>query len=218
LKTFLSVVGAICVLFFLLFVGIAVFSTASKGDSTNVASSAADATNSSAAPVLSVTAPKLFIDYQSNEVQADNIYKGKRLAVQGMVTSIQKDFMNNIIVALGTTNEFMSVDARLVQDESARAAQLQRGEIVNVVCDGGGMIVGSPQLQNCVFQAVNDSQPAPAPTATQPVEEQPQQSQESNATETVSAPTQETSQPSDDNESKPAPIVRQPPPETQPQL
>jgi hypothetical protein len=137
LKTFLSVIGAICVLFCLLFVGIAVFSTASKSDSTNPASSSADATNSSAAPVLSVTAPKLFMDYQSNEVQADNIYKGKRLAVRGMVTSIQKDFMNNIVVALGTTNEFMPVDARLVQDESEKAAQLQRGEIVNVVCDGG---------------------------------------------------------------------------------
>lgn len=218
MKTFLSVVGAICVLFFLLFVGIAAFSTTGKSDATNTASSSAGVTDSSPAPVLSVTAPKLFIDYQSNEVQADNIYKGKRLAVRGMVTSIQKDFMNNIVVALGTTNEFMSVDARLVQDESEKAAQLQRGEIVNVVCDGGGMVVQSPQLENCVFQTVTDSQRAPAPTTAQPVEEQPLQPEESNATETVSTPTRETPQPSDDNETKPAPIVRQPPPSTQPQV
>jgi hypothetical protein len=217
LKTFLSIIGGVCILVVLAFVGIAAFSIANKNESQNQTPTSIDNSDAAAVPALSVSAPKLFADYQANEVQADNIYKGKRLAVRGMVMEIRKDFMNSIVLALGSTNEFMPVDAHLEEDESSKAAALHKWDVVNLICDGDGMVVGSPQLRNCSFDASASIQPAPAPAADQPDAEAPATPQDSSATETVTTPPQPTATSTDNNDSKPAPIVRQSPPDTQPQ-
>jgi len=104
----------------------------------------------------SVSALKLFIDYQGNEVAADDMYKGRLLAVQGMVTSIRKDMFDKIYVSLATPNEFMNVQAHLDKGSESQAASLQRGEVINVVCTGGGMILGSPMLEKCSFASASD--------------------------------------------------------------
>jgi hypothetical protein len=168
---------------------------------------------------MSVSAPKLFLDYQANEVQADNIYKGKRLAVRGMVMEIRKDFTNGIVIALGSTNEFMPVDAHLVKDDSSKAAALHKWEVVNLICDGDGMVVGSPQLGDCTFDTRDSNPPAALPASAQPDPEPAVAPQDSTTTETVATPSQATTPSTDSNDSKPAPIIRQPPPDTrQPQL
>jgi len=75
---------------------------------------------------LQVSAPGLFNAYQRNEVAADNAYKGKLLAVQGIVSSIQKDFTEQIYVELVSPNEFMDVRAFMDDGNEARAASLQK--------------------------------------------------------------------------------------------
>jgi hypothetical protein len=100
---------------------------------------------------LKVSAMKLYVDYQRNEVAADSVYKGRLLAVQGIVTSINKDFLDKIYIQLAAPNEFESVQAHLDEGNESNAAALQRGESVSLLCTGGGMIIGSPMLEKCSF-------------------------------------------------------------------
>lgn len=103
-------------------------------------------------PSTSVSAVKLWSDYQANEVAADNAYKDRRLAVSGQVSGIKKDFMNKTFLLLASPNEFMDVHAHLKGEYVSEAAGLRVGEMILLDCDGGGMIVGSPVLRDCTIQ------------------------------------------------------------------
>ena len=103
----------------------------------------------SESPEISLSAAKLWSDYQENEVAADNAYKGKRLLVRGQVSGISKDFLDKTYLTLATPNEFMPVHANLRSEYVSAAAHIFRGQIVSAKCDGGGMIVGSPILNDC---------------------------------------------------------------------
>lgn len=100
-------------------------------------------------PAISVIAPKLWADYQAIEVAADNQYRGKRLVVRGIVSSINKDITDDVYVALSTPNEFEQVHANLRIEYQQVAANLQIGQVLAVECEGGGMILGSPVLKDC---------------------------------------------------------------------
>ena len=103
-------------------------------------------------PDLSVSANTLFNEYQANEVAADEKFKGKRLLVSGKVASIDKGVMGGLHLRLATSNEFMSVMCSMEDSEKATVAKLQKGESVNVLCEGNGMVIGSPSLDDCVFR------------------------------------------------------------------
>jgi hypothetical protein len=125
--------------------------------STQIASSDSDG----ASPVaqtetraLPFQAEQLFLDYHRNEVAADQKYRGRRLLVTGVVTSVNKDFTDKVYLMLGTSTMFMGVHAILEPSEVARAGELSKGKEVTVLCSGGTMIVGSPMLDDCVFHKV----------------------------------------------------------------
>jgi ketosteroid isomerase-like protein len=80
------------------------------------------------------------------------MYKGRTLAVTGTVSSINKDFTDSVYLMLETSNEFMGVHANLRGSEVSKASTLSKGSTVTVVCEGNGMIVGSPMLTDCVIQ------------------------------------------------------------------
>jgi outer membrane biosynthesis protein TonB len=158
----------------LLFVAFCVFIAVQSGDSAHKPATIINAweqpskeTPAPNAPKpLEVSALKLFVDYQRNEVAADNMYKGRLLAVRGMVTSISKNMFDKIYVSLATPNEFMNVQVHLGEGNESQAAALQRGEVINVICTGGGMILGSPMLTDCSFAA--DVQDSSEKTPTEP--------------------------------------------------
>lgn len=102
-------------------------------------------------PTVSVSSATLFSDYQANEVAADDKYKGKSLLVVGPVADIKKDFADNIVVALGTANQFMPVDARVRASEKSDAARLTKGSMATLRCRGNGMVIGRPQLVDCTI-------------------------------------------------------------------
>jgi hypothetical protein len=103
-------------------------------------------------PAQNVSAERLFLDYQRNEVSADSMYKGRTLAVTGAVSSINKDFTDSVYLMLETSNEFMGVHANLRGSEVSKASALSKGITVTVLCEGNGMIIGSPVLTDCVIQ------------------------------------------------------------------
>jgi hypothetical protein len=99
-----------------------------------------------------VSNAQLFNDYQSNEVSADAMYKGKKLLVTGTVASIDKGPFGGLILRLATSNQFMSTMADMERSEQSQMAQLQKGERVRVLCKGRGTVLGSPSLDDCVFK------------------------------------------------------------------
>lgn len=100
-------------------------------------------------PPLHVTALELYAAYHRNEVSADQYYKGQILEVDGQVEEIGKNFAGDVYLALGTTNEFETVDAYIQSSSVSYAATLSPGTVVTVLCRGDGMIVGSPVLRDC---------------------------------------------------------------------
>ncbi|MBD9478531.1 hypothetical protein IB225_05990 [Pseudoxanthomonas sp. PXM02] len=142
------------------FVGLAVLGAAAvSGDAyqdykerAEAASTQQEAPQSSAAldlkPVaMEVTAADLFAAYDANEVSADDKYKGRQLAVTGTVAGINKDITDSVYVEIATPNEFSTIHARGI--EPAVAAGLTKGSQITVVCEGGGLLIGSPQLDEC---------------------------------------------------------------------
>jgi hypothetical protein len=100
---------------------------------------------------IEVDARRLWQDYDANEVSADNYYKGRILKVRGTVTSIDKDFMDNIVLHLASPNEFMQTMATMQKSQAHQAAALSKGERVVLICEGKGRIIGSPSLDDCTF-------------------------------------------------------------------
>jgi len=111
---------------------------------------------------IKISAYQLFAEYKENEVLADTKYKGKALAVGGIVTEIGKDFTDDPYVTLDSGQMFMNVRANFSKSEIGRLSQLHKGESVELRCYGNGMIVGSPIL-DCT-QSI-PAEPTPQPSA-----------------------------------------------------
>lgn len=105
-------------------------------------------------PPVTVSAKQLFADYHANEVAADEKYKGQNLLVSGTVTSIDKDAFGNIVLRLGGGDQFglQSVMARLDDSQKAKAMSLSKGQPETVLCEGDGMVIGSPSLGGCQLE------------------------------------------------------------------
>ena len=106
-----------------------------------------------AKPAVEIGAVKLWRAYDANEVAADAIYKGKTLRVTGRVASIDKDFLDNIVVRLRGPNSFASTIASVSKGQAAKAAALKKGQTITIDCVGGGRVIGSPSLNDCRFVA-----------------------------------------------------------------
>jgi hypothetical protein len=143
-------------------VAVLVVIRAASGGSSNTSTANASMANATTATttVKTVAVPvvampvdnrKLWNDYEANEVAADATYKGKALKVSGVVASIDKDFMDNVVLRLASPNEFMSTMATMEHSETARSAALNKGQTVALLCTGKGRLMGSPALDDCRF-------------------------------------------------------------------
>lgn len=115
------------------------------------AESAAEPKEERSAPTIQISAMSLYKAYDENEVAADEQYKGKRLLISGTVTSIDKDFLDNIVLVLKGPNQFMGTHATLEKSEKSGASSLHKGDSVTLACTCKGRIVGSPSLGDCAF-------------------------------------------------------------------
>lgn len=101
--------------------------------------------------LIRIGARTLADQFRTNEVNAENAYKGRRLAVDGIVAEVRTDAFGDAIVGLKTSNMFMPVDAETTREVAGR---LQRGDRALLACDCKGMVIGRPQLDGCELLAV----------------------------------------------------------------
>lgn len=147
----------------LFFVAIAPGSDDNKPAKTNVVQKTSETKQTDAAesPVvpettINVYATKLFRDYHANEVAADAKYKDKKLQVIATIASIDKDMTDSIVLRLNSGNEFEDVDANLADGQDAKAASLSKNSEILLICTGGGMILESPILNDCIIDKVRN--------------------------------------------------------------
>lgn len=103
-----------------------------------------------AKPIV-VSSKQLFIDYDDNEIAADEKYKGNTIEVSGKVTDIGKDMFDNLQLSLQGKSQFMSVMATLEDSQKSKASKLKKGQKVTLICTGKGKILTSPMLDDCVI-------------------------------------------------------------------
>jgi hypothetical protein len=101
-------------------------------------------------PPVEVSATRLASDYKENEVNADELYRGKVLRVSGVVDSIKKGITDKPYVVIKTDNQFMGVHANF--DDSAGLSGLAAGKQITVRCIGNNVVMGSPMLKDCVLE------------------------------------------------------------------
>lgn len=103
--------------------------------------------------VMRVAIDKILSDYESNEISADNTYKGKLIQVSGIVGDIKKDITNSLYVTIGTGEQFQLpvVQAFFDNAKSSQLAELQKGQQVTVVCRVNGLMM-NVLVKNCALQ------------------------------------------------------------------
>jgi hypothetical protein len=118
-----------------------------KGTESSAASTASETSQASeqAKPEVSVTASDYYDEYESNEVAADNKYKGKLLQITGRVSGVRKT-LGSVYIDLESSNPYLFVACEM-SDESA-AASVSKGSQVTIIGSGAGKVV-YPQLEDC---------------------------------------------------------------------
>ena len=104
-------------------------------------------------PAMTVQAADLISAYKSNEISADNKYKGRLVNVAGgTVADVKKDLLDKPYVAIGTGAlfEFPQIQCHLRQDQVNKAASLSKGRKIAVRGTVRGLI-GHVQVHDCTI-------------------------------------------------------------------
>lgn len=139
-------------LFVLVVIAGAIFGGGSKdqaqpADSAGVQASTATATAPLPEQAAVVSAAELAAAYEENSVSADNLFKGKRLQVTGVIADINTDMFGDAYIAFKAGNEFMRPQAKFVEKQVA--ASLKKGSKVTLICTGAGDVMKTPMLKDC---------------------------------------------------------------------
>lgn len=112
-----------------------------------------DAQQSAPTPEVAIetTPDQLKTAYDTNEVAADNIFKGKIIRIVGTVSSIDKDFTDDVVVQLATSDQFTHVGATMDDSEKGAAAALRKGQKVSVECQRIMRVLDTPVASKCRF-------------------------------------------------------------------
>ncbi|HAT1515640.1 TPA: DUF4431 domain-containing protein [Morganella morganii] len=97
-----------------------------------------------------VNSTALYYEYKKNEIVANNKYKGKKIRVIGVVESVSEDFTGGGIVKTTSPEMFLGGTMFNVNKKDPYVLNLTPGSTVDMVCIGGGFIMDSPVLRNCV--------------------------------------------------------------------
>jgi hypothetical protein len=109
-------------------------------------------------PEVVQTGPRSLWDaYQKNEVGADNSFRGKRLRLGGVVHDVKKDAFNSIVVDIAATVATPggalhgpgTITCRFGDEWSQQIGAIERGQLLGLECNGRGMTLGTPQLDDC---------------------------------------------------------------------
>lgn len=100
--------------------------------------------------VISVTADKIYKDYDANEARGDKNYKGKTIAISGTVEKIRSTLGDVPAVILSADGSMSGVSIYFTKKYENLAIDLNKGDNIKYVCKGDGSVMGDPVLRGCV--------------------------------------------------------------------
>lgn len=104
--------------------------------------------------VYQTTAEQLYRDYSANAVRTQSSIGNSQVRISGSILEIDEDAQGRPVVRLATGND-SSLGLRLGEDQQAAAAQLVKGETVEIQCDRMQRISESVQGSDCALAAVD---------------------------------------------------------------
>ncbi len=97
-----------------------------------------------------LTANQIQLDYEKNEVSADLKYKEKPLYITGTISGINRSIGDNYFIGLkGGSNPYMTPKAKMADGYIDYLSKLNKGEKIELFCEGDGMLIGSAMLKEC---------------------------------------------------------------------
>ncbi len=100
--------------------------------------------------VKNYSASKIISAYHNNEVAADKEFKGKPVRIKTVAHAIKKDFSGDAFIVATGRNASETLHLK-VNGEDERIQKINRGEKIDFVCIGKGMVIGTPILESCVY-------------------------------------------------------------------
>ena len=102
-------------------------------------------------PSYTLSADQLYREYESNEVAADEKYKGKIIIVYGEIQDIGKDIMDEPYIVIGGGGFLDGVQCSFTKSQGSSIASLSKGQNVKVKGEVSGKM-GNVQIKNSSLQ------------------------------------------------------------------
>lgn len=121
--------------------------TASTGQAAQAASATEAPKTAPSQQVIVVSATQMAKDYESNEIAADEKYKGKMIQITGVVDGIEKDLFDNPFLSMDTgwSGYFFHCSF----EDATQLKKLKKGQKVTVVGEGDRLSLNFINLKDC---------------------------------------------------------------------
>jgi hypothetical protein len=106
--------------------------------------------------IYQTTAEQLNDDYSANEVATQNKIGERRIGISGSVAEISEDTQGRAVVTLWAGADGKA-DLLLLDDQTAAAAQLTKGDSVDIECERMRRVASRPYGSDCVLAVVDAS-------------------------------------------------------------
>lgn len=100
--------------------------------------------------VTSINAAKIISVYHNNEMAGDKQFKGKPVRIKTIASAIKTDFSGDAYIVANGRNSYESVMLKIDKDDE-RNLKINKGNKIDFVCFGGGMIMNTPVLNSCMY-------------------------------------------------------------------
>ena len=100
---------------------------------------------------IEVSARALLKEYENNEPAAQAKYKGKRVAITGVVESVALDLFDNPFVSISGGERFAFQTIHCEPENDKAANRLNKGQKILAIGSVGSEVIGSVMLEDCVF-------------------------------------------------------------------
>ena len=100
-------------------------------------------------PSVTISASKLYKEYNENEIAADEKYKGKIIEVTGVIRDIGNDIMDSAYITL-IGDEYFG-DIQCYFNEKSVVAKLSKGKRITVIGSCSGLMI-NVQINNCIVR------------------------------------------------------------------
>lgn len=100
--------------------------------------------------IPNINSSEAIADYKANELKANKKYKGKQIRIKTIATAIKEGIANKPYITANGKNSFENIIIYINPDDD-RYLDISKGDKVDLICEGDGVLMGSPIFDNCQF-------------------------------------------------------------------